>query len=409
MMFRRRRAGVYLGLATALVSASASCAGGKPADWSFNNFSNGNAPVASDEFAWSEVPRASVLFVLDNATDSCGLQSALWRGVPSFLDALRTLAPDVELRVAVTTAEIPAPHTASGVLSSGPRADRADACDAFAHPDCDAVLDEAGRIDSIVTESTPAAARRLACLMDAGTGVTGDPFVAAAAALAPERLAGTDFIREGSLLAVIIISDRMSPEACDEPIPGASLFECQISLATALDAPARLARLAHSIPGVTDFYVARLPVPEAAAGGSGGVPSTSGPILSPGEGGLSPVCSIPTATGDPGDPTSTMVAPTCVDTLGPALFAVARDLSSSVVPGCLETPPCPGVGAGDIAVEVLPDGADMLPPPLSPFDDYQLVRDPSCTGGFRVDFSIDPMAGDQVTIDYPAGTAAACQ
>ena len=84
-------------LAIALAPALVSCTGGSALDWNWSYDRDMPPVVASDAFSWSSAPRASVLFVIDNRASTCGLQSALWRGVPAFIDALRTLAPEVEI------------------------------------------------------------------------------------------------------------------------------------------------------------------------------------------------------------------------------------------------------------------------------------------------------------------------
>jgi hypothetical protein len=368
------------------------------------------ALVATDHFAWTETPGATVLFVVDAPVGTCGLQSALWSGVPSFVDGLRSLAPDLAFHVGVVSADVSDPHR-TGELRRAPADDARDACPDIAHPDCKAL---AGTLEPVVTASTPSAALALECLMDVGTTLTSDPFGAARAALSPERLAASGLLLPGSVLAVVVISaSQTSQSACGDPMPGTSAFKCTLSPDSALDGPALLAEAAAAIPGVADVYVARLPVPVGDAGtGSDSTSGGSGPILQPDEGGLSPICSIPdprvlTIAG-----TTTVSGTACTDTLGPELYGVARDLASAMVPGCLEASPCPGVGTADVEVMIEStatgtDGTGELVD-LAPFEDYALVRDPSCTGGYRVDFAEDPMAGVEITIDYPAGDSVSC-
>jgi len=398
--------------AAAGVTALAACSAGESSHSPWEPSGPG-ALVATDRFAWTETPGATVLFVVDAPLGTCGLQSALWRGVPAFLDGLRSLAPALAFHVGVVSADVSDPHR-TGELRTAPADDAREACPGIEHPDCKALTDT---LAPVVTDATPSAALALQCLMDVGTTRTGDPFAAARAALSPERLAASGLMLPGSVLAVVVISEsQTSQSACGDPLPGTSAFKCTLSPQSALDGPALLAEAAASVPGVADVYVARLPVPvgddAGAADGSGDPASGSGPILRPDEGGLSPICAIPdprvlTVAG-----TTSLSGSACTDTLGPELYGVARDLASAAVPGCLEASPCPGVGTADVDVmiESGATGTDGTPEAvdLSPFDDYALVRDPACTGGFRVAFTEDPMAGVEVTIDYPAGDSVSC-
>ena len=368
------RGKVYLAAAASLMLAASALAGCTEGGV-FNPNDSMRRPTTDEEFVWVEEHVATILFVMDSVPGSCGLHESFIQGVPAFFQGLGLTSADVELRFNIAVVGTGS-DGAAGYLSSWP-AGALGAC-SVPNAECDELPQP---LSSVITETSVAPHRTLACLAEVGDADGGaDPYAVAAAALAPERLVESGLVLEESLLAVVIVSDD-DLVGCDDP----DGFQCHVGTAGTTGAYALQSRL-ESLTMVSDVYVARISPSDMSSGGSDG--SSIDPI----GGGTSPVCSLP-GIGD---------GPEC-EGLGSDLFNVGKIIASAVVPQCLDVAPCPGVGTEDVEVSV--EGPDAM---LMPFQDFVLVPDPYCPGGYRIDFAEDPFPGELVTVEYPTGTAATC-